>query len=58
VATLFLHNQSFVRASDAREFLRTLPQYADEYWYWNIWRTRQRPFSELEEGALVGLVLS
>lgn len=58
VASIFLHNASFTREADARDYTRDLPRYAADAWYWNIWRIRQRPFAELHDGVLVGLVVA
>ncbi|WP_125778025.1 DUF3883 domain-containing protein [Antribacter gilvus] len=55
---VFLHNTSFAREHDALAFIEQLPQLVREEWFWNIWKTGQKPFGILENGSLVGLVVS
>jgi hypothetical protein len=58
VAEVFLHNVTFSRAVDARAYISQLPTLAASEWYWNLWKTKQQPFTTFRDGALVGLVVS
>jgi len=55
VTTILIHNGAYRNEEEARSAMPTEADVRAERW-WNIWRTRQAPFSAIENGSFVLLL--